>query len=200
MIKKCRVCGCEKDISCFVKDKHCLSGYENICKQCKNERMKVYKKTPKYKAYRKSYYQKYKNKEKANIKNRQNRNPLLCRSKLLYAGMRDRAREKGIDFDKEHCCSDIFHNSLMPRFLIFAAVQRACSRCRHITAPNSGALLCVLSSVQLCDFRKRNGNAVAVFVFGYAVIFVLFSVYRYNRFEKHCIFDFIAVFYGVFAH
>ena len=102
MIKKCRVCGCEKDISCFVKNKHCLSGYENICKQCKNERMKVYKKTPKYKAYRKSYYQKYKNKEKANIKNRQNRNPLLCRSKLLYAGMRDRARGKGIDFDKEH--------------------------------------------------------------------------------------------------
>ena len=63
MIKKCRVCGCEKDISCFVKNKHCLSGYENICKKCKNERMKVYKKTPKYKAYRKSYYQKYKNKE-----------------------------------------------------------------------------------------------------------------------------------------
>lgn len=112
MIKKCKICNLEKEIECFVKNKNCKNGYENICKLCKNERMRIYKKSDKYKEYRKKYNSYYKNKEKENLKNRKNKNPLLYRSRILYAGMRDRSRIKGIEFDKEFFSIDYIFNKL----------------------------------------------------------------------------------------
>ena len=112
MIKKCKICELEKEMECFVKNKNSKNGYENICKTCKNERMKIYKQSNKYKKYKKAYNNTYKDREKENVKKRKNKNPLLYRSRVLYAGMRDRARTKGIAFDKEYFSIDYIFNKL----------------------------------------------------------------------------------------
>lgn len=101
MIKKCKICNLEKEIDKFVKNKNSKNGYENICKVCKNARMRVYKKSNEYREYRRKYNNSYKNKEKENLIKRKNKNPLLYRSKILYGGMRDRAKAKGLEFDKD---------------------------------------------------------------------------------------------------
>ena len=58
MIKKCKICNLEKEIDKFVKNKNSKNGYENICKVCKNTRMRVYKKSDEYRECKRKYSRK----------------------------------------------------------------------------------------------------------------------------------------------
>ena len=59
ILKVCRVCNEEKDISLFVKNKKLKSGIDSICKSCNHERVKEWRKLGK-----RNYHQEYlKNKE-----------------------------------------------------------------------------------------------------------------------------------------
>ena len=86
----------------FVKNKQCKGGFAGTCRVCQNEYSREWKRenrgrlTP---IRRKQYAERYGAIQKEMEQIRKEQYPLRVRCQLLRAGMRDRARVKGIEFD-----------------------------------------------------------------------------------------------------
>ncbi len=59
LIKRCRKCRAEKTLDCFAKFKHGKNGLNSQCKECCNERNRLFKSNPEVKARYAKYNQKY---------------------------------------------------------------------------------------------------------------------------------------------
>lgn len=57
--KFCNKCKTNKQLSEFWKDKRNKDGYQRLCKDCKREGIRKWRKSPAGKAWRKSQYKKY---------------------------------------------------------------------------------------------------------------------------------------------
>lgn len=103
MTKKCIKCGQEKHLELFVKNKTCKNGRSNVCKECQNKYSREYRKgNEDYLLKRRiKYYENEKTNELKNRIQRKQDNPLKIRCQYLRAGMRDRARKKNLDYDKD---------------------------------------------------------------------------------------------------
>lgn len=59
MKKTCTVCGIEKEVEDFPKNKNIKSGYDSRCKKCRNEYLKEYRTNPENKKKAKKYGKEY---------------------------------------------------------------------------------------------------------------------------------------------
>lgn len=103
MNKICSKCEKNKPIELFVKNKTCKNGRSNVCKECQNNYSREYRKGNQDYLYKKriNYYNGGKESEKKLRAQRKQENPLKIRCQYLKAGMRDRARKKKLDYDKD---------------------------------------------------------------------------------------------------
>lgn len=74
-IKTCRICGKEKGLSIFVKNKAFKSGFDNICRPCNLEKVKQYRLAGKRNTTKesKNYYHKHIEKRRAFFASRKKR-------------------------------------------------------------------------------------------------------------------------------
>jgi hypothetical protein len=103
-VKICSRCKRELELEKFIKNKNCKDGRAGICKDCSNKYSAEWKRKNKDKISKQNkqiYLEKVKlRQEKTREQNKKN-NPLLMRARQLYAGMRDRSKEKGYGFDSK---------------------------------------------------------------------------------------------------
>ena len=100
----CKKCHVEKPIEDFVKNKECRNGVAQICKVCSNRNCTAWKRKnakilaeKRRKRYAETKGVESKNREKI----RKELRPLRVRCQILRSGMRERAKEKNLKFDKE---------------------------------------------------------------------------------------------------
>ena len=101
-MKICSKCKNEYALEWFVKNKQCRDGYAGTCKNCQNEYSRNWKRENRDRLApikRKQYADRYGVIQREKERIRKEQYPLKVRSQLLRAGMRDRARVKGIEFD-----------------------------------------------------------------------------------------------------
>lgn len=97
MNKICKVCGVEKELSDFRKDKRAKDGFRNECKKCYAARMAEKRKNnPKMKEYNRDWWSKYKEQHKEWIRDYQhqyyseNRNTIIQRNLEYKKNNRDK--------------------------------------------------------------------------------------------------------------
>ena len=101
-MKICSKCKQEYPLDMFVKNKQCKDGYAGTCKNCQNEYSRKWKRENKDRIApirRKQYAESYGVIQREKEQIRKEQYPLRVRCQLLRAGMRDRSRVKGIEFD-----------------------------------------------------------------------------------------------------
>ena len=101
-MKICSKCKREYPLEQFVKNKQCKDGFAGTCRNCQNEYSRDWKQRNKGRLApirRKQYAERYGSIQRAKEQIRKEQCPLKVRSQVLRAGMRDRARVKGIKFD-----------------------------------------------------------------------------------------------------
>ena len=102
--KMCIKCKKIKALNEFVKNKNCIDGRAGICKTCSNTYVRKWKRknSKRLSESRRKRYVETKGEE---IKKRRERRklltPLRFRCQILRGGMIDRAKKKGIEFNKE---------------------------------------------------------------------------------------------------
>lgn len=104
MIRKCKVCGVEKDIDLFVLDKRCKNGHTNVCKECQNKYIREYKRgNEDYLTKRREHYDKiYREQHNRGITKSRQKNPLKFKCRMLKNSMKQRSRRKGFEFDEDY--------------------------------------------------------------------------------------------------
>ena len=115
MIKKCSRCLEEKELEEFTKNKSCKLGYSNLCKDCFNKynREKRRGNQEYLKKRRDDYNRRYKIVQEQKDIERKEKYPLRVRCQVLRAGMRDRARKKNVEFDKDFFTVKYLMNRLL---------------------------------------------------------------------------------------
>ena len=122
-MKKCSKCNKEYLVSRFIKNKSCKDGYANTCKDCQNVYSRVWKKknSKRLSLLRRKQYAETEGLEaKKSIERRKKIYPLRFRCQMLRSGMRDRARIKNIEFDK---------NFFTTNYLIERLSKNSCCEC-----------------------------------------------------------------------
>jgi len=104
MIRKCKICGIEKDLNDFVLDKRCKNGHTNVCRECQNTYLREYKRgNQDYLAKRREHYDKvYREQHNAGITKSKKKNPLRFKCRMLKNGMKQRSIKKGFEFDSDY--------------------------------------------------------------------------------------------------
>ena len=101
-MKICSKCNQEDSLEMFVKNKQCRGGYAGTCKNCQNEYSRNWKRENRDRLAlirRKQYAEGYGAIQREKEQIRKEQHPLKVRGQVLRAGMRDRARVNGIEFD-----------------------------------------------------------------------------------------------------
>ena len=104
-MKICSKCKKEYPPGMFVKNKQCRYGYASTCRNCQNEYSRNWKRKNADRLApirRKQYSERYGVIQREKERIRKERYPLKVRSQVLRAGMRDRARVKGREFDSNY--------------------------------------------------------------------------------------------------
>lgn len=101
-MKICSKCTQKYPLDIFIKNRQCKDGYGGTCKNCQNEYSRNWKWENKDRLApirRKQYAERYGVIQKEKERIRKEQYPLRVRCQLLRAGMRNRSRIKGIEFD-----------------------------------------------------------------------------------------------------
>jgi hypothetical protein len=102
-MKKCSRCNLEYPMDRFIKNRDCVGGYAGTCKNCQNGYSRKWKQrnSKRLSTARRKRYADTEGKEvKIRVARRKKLYPLRFRCQMLRSGMRDRARIKNIEYDK----------------------------------------------------------------------------------------------------
>jgi len=102
-MNKCSRCGIEYPMDKFIKNKDCVGGYAGTCKNCQNAYSRKWKRKNSKRlslSRRKRYAETEGMEVKTRVEARKKLYPLRFRCQMLCSGMRDRARIKNIEYDK----------------------------------------------------------------------------------------------------
>lgn len=103
-MKKCSKCNMEYPMNNFIKNKDCIDGYAGTCKNCQNKYSRKWKhrNSKRLSLLRRKRYAETEGMEvKMRVANRKKLYPLRFRCQMLRSGMRDRARIKNLEYDKD---------------------------------------------------------------------------------------------------